>query len=273
MHIDTDTLALIALGDVRPGDRERAHLAVCALCTEELEALTRTVRLGRSAEGAELVAPPPDVWTRIRSELHLGEQPDPALTRAPVAEWTDASEESTPAPVAEAPRSARSDPHRVPRRRRARRTRRFWIPVTVAALVVGLVAGSGAGVWWQSVRSADAGVVVAGAQLDPFPGWPDARGSAVIEQRSDGRRQVVVDVDEATDAADGTAPLREVWLIRTDGTGLVSIGFLDGTEGRFDVPPGVDLTQYALVDISAESDDGDPAHSGDSIVRGQLRAL
>ena len=33
---------------------------------------------------------------------------------------------------------------------------------------------------------------------------------------------------------------------------------------------GVDLDEYSIVDISVEPIDGDPAHSGDSIVRGQL---
>ena len=67
--------------------------------------------------------------------------------------------------------------------------------------------------------------------------------------------------------------LREVWLISAEGTGLVSIGFLDGAEGRFDLPSGVDLAAYSLVDVSAEPDDGDATHSGDSIVRGELRSI
>lgn len=46
---------------------------------------------------------------------------------------------------------------------------------------------------------------------------------------------------------------------------------LDGTDGRFTVPADIDLAEYSLVDISEEPDDGDPQHSGDSIVRGPLR--
>jgi hypothetical protein len=36
------------------------------------------------------------------------------------------------------------------------------------------------------------------------------------------------------------------------------------------VPDGVDTAEFPVVDVSAEADDGDPAHSGDSIVRGTL---
>ena len=45
---------------------------------------------------------------------------------------------------------------------------------------------------------------------------------------------------------------------------------LDGDEGRFSIPVGLDLDDYALVDVSAEQFDGDPSHSGDSILRGEL---
>ena len=97
-----------------------------------------------------------------------------------------------------------------------------------------------------------------------------ARWSKVL---TDGTRQVVVDVDTDGEAGPPDAQLREVWLISTDGTALVSIGFLDGAEGRFDLPSGVDLATYSLVDVSAEPDDGVATHSGDSIVRGELRSI
>jgi RNA polymerase sigma-70 factor (ECF subfamily) len=43
-----------------------------------------------------------------------------------------------------------------------------------------------------------------------------------------------------------------------------------GDEGRFTFPVGLDLDDFAVVDVSAEPFDGDPAHSGDSILRGEL---
>jgi hypothetical protein len=63
-----------------------------------------------------------------------------------------------------------------------------------------------------------------------------------------------------------------VWLIDRDVTRLVSLGVLTGSEGRFAVPPSLDLTEFPVVDVSDEPLDGDPAHSGRSIIRGLLDA-
>ena len=81
-------------------------------------------------------------------------------------------------------------------------------------------------------------------------------------------RTIVVDLDAPVPSGD----VREVWLIRSDASGLVSLGLLDGSTGRFVVPDGIDVDEFNLVDVSAEPVDGDPAHSGDSIVRGELSA-
>jgi anti-sigma-K factor RskA len=108
--------------------------------------------------------------------------------------------------------------------------------------------------------------VLADADLLPFPGWPDATGRATVEEDADGVRSIVVDMDAVVPSGD----VREVWLIRSDASGLVSLGLLDGDTGRFPVPAGIDLAEFSLVDVSAEPVDGDPAHSGDSIVRGEL---
>jgi hypothetical protein len=90
-----------------------------------------------------------------------------------------------------------------------------------------------------------------------------------VEENADGQRDVVVDL---TGGDDGVG-LREVWLLTADATGLVSVGLLDGSSGRFSIPADLDLSQYPVVDVSAEPDDGNPAHSGDSIVRGTLHGL
>jgi hypothetical protein len=79
---------------------------------------------------------------------------------------------------------------------------------------------------------------------------------------------VQVTLDAVVD--DGVA--REVWLLTENVDGVISLGFLSGSEGQFVVPASVDLTKFSIVDISAEILDGDPAHSGDSIVRGALGA-
>ena len=80
---------------------------------------------------------------------------------------------------------------------------------------------------------------------------------------------LVVDLDQSESSEDG---FREVWLLKPDVSGLVSLGTLAGSSGRFDLPAGLDLDQFSVVDVSEEQFDGDPAHSGDSIVRGPLEA-
>ncbi len=233
-HVDDDVLALLALGEPAGSTSDLAHIEECERCTDELDSLRDVVGLARvgAAEGP-LVAPAPQVWDRIADELGLE-----SATRAP-------------APV-------------VPLDSRRRRPSAWgWIAGAAAA---GLVVGGG-GAWWVANR-ADPVTVQATAVLEPLPGW-DASGSAVVETRSDGSRVLVVDLSKDTPSDDA---FREVWLLKPDVSGLVSLGTLEGTSGRFDLPAGLDLSQFSVVDVSEEQFDGDPAHSGDSIVRGPLEA-
>lgn len=258
-HVDPDVLALIALGE--PADpAAEAHLAVCERCSDEVAELEQVVTAGRATGPDDvLVAPPARVWAAIQSELGLSTAtPLPAAARAVDA---DAPEEAAvPAGTsASEPLVATVLPLR-------RRRTSAWIASAAAA---GVVVGGLGGVWVAN-RGDDgpAPAVIAQANLEALPGW-DAVGTAEIEEDADGRRVLVLSVDETGGAGD-TDGLREVWLLREDVSGLVSLGLLDGAEGRFLVPAGIDLAEYPVVDVSREPADGDPAHSGDSIVRGVL---
>jgi anti-sigma-K factor RskA len=145
------------------------------------------------------------------------------------------------------------------------RRRRWVAPLAAVAAATVVVAGA-AGIW--AVLRPAPPTVLAEATLDPFPGWPDALGEAVVAEQSDGAR--VVDVTLTAPDAGG---FREVWLISSDASQLVSLGVLRGSEGSFTIPDGLDLGRFALVDVSEEPFDGDPAHSGDSIVRGELAGV
>jgi len=308
-HIDRDDLALISLAEVDLTEPERLHLSECPECSLELISLQHTVAVGRAARDVELIEPGDAVWGRIHFALGLSDAVAGTPRRsdfpasagpASAAPVTDAAALAPagaagpgpgpgpapgpgraagpvpapgpgPAPVEPAPPAGPAPVARIDAHGRSRRAR-FWLPLTVAAGIVGLVGGLGGGIWWESLQQDAAPPVVAEAKiaeakLDPFPGWR-AGGTAYVEKAADGHREVVVDLTGAT----GTAPLREVWLIKADASGLVSIGLLDGATGRFSIPDGLDLAQYPLVDVSAEPDNGDPAHSGDSIVRGELHA-
>ena len=140
--------------------------------------------------------------------------------------------------------------------------RAVWILAASVAFVVAI----GAGLW--GVTNAVRPTAVAAASLTAFPAHPGAEGTATVLEDRDGPVRLPVEHDAAA-SSDG---YREVWLIRSDASALVSLGILDGERGTFVVPEGIDLAEYSLVDVSVEPLDGDPAHSGDSIVRGELGA-
>ena len=256
-HVDPEVLALAALGEP-VDDATRAHLGTCPTCAAEVAELASVVATARTVTPQDAPVPAPaGVWDRIRDELELS----PGL--APDADSTPAVE-AAPAPTVPAAAKPASDTSSnvVPLRRR----RAPWVMAAAAAGVV--VGGVGGAVWGGGLLDTETPApVVAEAALDPLPGW-EATGAAQVHQAEDGTRQIVVTLE--TDAeADG---FREVWLIDRDVTRLVSLGILEGSEGTFTVPAGLDLDDFAVVDVSAEPIDGDPAHSGDSIIRGILDA-
>lgn len=250
-HIDPEDLALVALNNADASAIDLEHLSECSECEVELVELRRTVRLARMVPTVELEAPGGAVWERIHRELGLAKAvaTPPRKGAFPSVEHSAAALTATETPA--------NPVIALPRRRR------LWLPL-VAAVTVGLVAGFGGNAWWQGQAAAER--VIARAQLDPLPGWNDT-GSAAVAESTDGDRFVTIEVDSQL----ATETSTEVWLLTEDATGLVSLGFLTGTTGRFVVPADIDLAQYPLVDVSSEPNDGDPTHSGDSIVRGELR--
>jgi len=241
-HIDPERLALFAMGEPGATPEESEHLGDCDVCVDDLAALRHVAIAGRASfDVGDLEAPPESVWNRIADELALGTmEPEPEqAAAAPAVAVVDAA---------------------APRRRALTR---IW---ALAASFV-LVAGVGLGVWAVTQRVSL--TEIAEATLAPFPDHASAEGTAIVEERPDGT--FVVRVELSADAAPDT--FREVWLITADASALVSLGVLDGTEKTFAIPAGVDLNDYVLVDVSQEPVDGDPNHSGDSIVRGELTFL
>lgn len=62
----------------------------------------------------------------------------------------------------------------------------------------------------------------------------------------------------------------EVWMIDTRISKLVSLGPVRA-DGTYTLPVGFDPEKYPVVDVSEERLDGNPSHSGVSILRGTLR--
>ena len=272
-HLDEDTLALLALGEQVVSEAQLHHVAGCPQCRAELETLQRVVVAGRSAD-LTLQDPGSGVWSRIDSELARDaesppetelslEKPADAPTRT-ATEPDATADTSQPGGTGGAPIDRQTiDRQTIDRQTREPRRSRSWRTAWVAAAA--FLLGVGATVVVDQLRTPTAPEPVATAELQPLPAWPQAQGGTAVLQEVDGNR--VLDVGLDANLGEG---FREVWLIDSDLERLVSLGILTGDEGVFEVPDGLDLDDFVIVDVSDEPYDGDPAHSGNSIVRGEL---
>ena len=264
-HLDADALALLAIGEAPAGELEAAHLAACPACRSEFDALRGAAAVARTTLGqGALVAPSSGVWSGIQRELGLSAELRPGPPAAPPV--VSASPPSPAALDVEAPSpSATAAPVRDLADARARRdrARRVLLPIVAVAAAAALV--TTVAVSWNALRPAPS-TTLASASLEALPAWSGAHGEAVVIERPDGERVVSVTLSDV----DATEGVREVWLLTPEVDGLISLGLLEGESGEFAVPAGIDLGDYPIVDVSLEPVDGDPAHSGDSIVRGAL---
>lgn len=244
-HADIDTLAVVALGEPIPADVAE-HLRECAHCRAELAALTSVADTARAAGPEPLTRPPAEVWNSIA----LGVDdvvPPPAAVWDSIAAGTHDDERATPTPVV-GPAEARRPSGRV--------------LVAVSALL-GAAAGVAGTLLWPDPPPTSDRVVVARAELEPLAETP--AGRAQVTEDAQGR-QLAVELD-----ADLREPgYLEVWLLTEDAQGLVPVGTLRGSESVLALPEGIDLGEFPVVDVSIEPFDGDPGHSGQSVVRGRL---
>lgn len=246
-HCPPEQLALAALHEPLPADDD-AHLGSCADCRNEVAALRRAVdavAVPEFAAPGPPVAPPPSVWASIASATGVSAVPRPQIAAAPPV-----APPQEPAPVAAVL------PFR-PRRSRP-------LLLVAAAAVAGGVIGAGA---MGLLRSGDDPEPVAAVQLDALTDEP-ASGRAEVVVREDGSRALQVDLDAP--ALDGE--YYELWLIEPDVVDMVPLGILRPGTQTFELPAGLDLGEFPLVDVSVEPIDGDPTHSGDSVARGELDA-
>ncbi|MFT7473248.1 MAG: hypothetical protein ACI81L_000162 [Verrucomicrobiales bacterium] len=97
-----------------------------------------------------------------------------------------------------------------------------------------------------------------------------------LPEAFDGAATATVSVDDSPTLEiifDGELPSNEpveLWLIRPDMSGMHSLGVVEPGDTVWDWPAGIDPNLYTLVDLSIEPDDGNPNHSGRSILRGAL---
>ncbi|MEU0001241.1 anti-sigma factor [Streptomyces microflavus] len=265
-HSDLNDLALLALGDA-PSKSVAAHVHECDRCARELADLRRVIEAGRGSELEDLVEPPPEVWSAICAELNLdlgtaagSEAASDPEQDSPTGFPTSRTGRIHPLPL-KAYSSAAPDAER--NQSGKARGRRTVLAVAAAAALLGAAAGSGI-TWWTVDRSPQP--VVAGTSRPLTALVPSALGSARIGESSG---QLKLDIK--VEGLPKTSGYFEVWLMDRSHTRLISMGIL-GPQGHavLPVPENVDLDDYSFVDVSVQEYNGSPAHSGNSIVRGEF---
>lgn len=260
-HPDPDDLALVALGEQLEGSAQ-AHIVDCPACHQQIESFRGTVGLaGLSDYGRDAPPPGEHVWHAISAELAFSTDlagPDAVAPTTPTLVVV-------PPPAAPEP-TARPAPERAaPASAAARRRSTRWI-APIAACAVGIALGAGAVILVQNRENSvtiDATAPLTPVQGGPLPPTDGQLGTAELVTARDGQ-QVRVDASALPAAA---ASAYEVWLFGPEGR-MVSLGTLADGTGSFTVPAGIDTNQYRTVDVSDEPPDGNPAHSGISLVRG-----
>jgi hypothetical protein len=259
-HLSEETLTLLALGEA--GDpRSQDHLSACPECAAELSSLEHVVRAGR-AEPPAPAAPGPGVWAAVHAELGLSDDvaADPLGGTREEAVTDDVPGRAVPAAGGSHGGAGATVVELASRRRGVP------YPLAAAAAAAALLVG-GATVWGaQRLGLGPEPQVLATAELEPLAGY-SARGTAEVDEHPDGTRRLVVRTDPAD--VDG---FKEVWLLAPDAQRMVSLGVMAGDEAEFVLPENLDVGEFPVVDVSDEPVDGDPTHSGDSIVRGVLDA-
>jgi hypothetical protein len=249
-HCTPEDLALAALREPLSAD-DATHLASCARCQAEVASLRRAVdalAVPEFAAPTGSLPPPPRVWSAIAAATGVTVAPRPDAVAAPL--------EATPVPTDDEPeREATVVP--------LRRSRRPLL-LAAAAAVVGAVVGAGV---MAAIDRDGGGNTVTAVALDPLAD-NDASGVAEVIEQDDGSRVVRVDLD----APALEDEFYEVWLIDQDVVGMVTLGVAEPGTQTYEIPAGLDLGEFPIVDVSVEPLDGDPTHSGDSVARGQLES-
>ncbi len=254
-HLDDDELILLALDEIPANQRAATHVDQCAQCGESLQSWRLTVGTARDADAELGPEPaPPHVWDAIAAELAL-------LTQEVL---TPLDHQAAHAASRNPPMNARGQQ---PVSLDSRRSR--WVMPAMAAAIGAVISGL---VVYFAVRD-DVGPdtrdtkpqLEAVATLKPLLGGNESLGEAELVKSGNGVSWLQVQVKDLP-VIEGSY---EVWLLGVDGK-MVSLGVLAAGEGNFALPQGIDTAAYSVVDISDEPADGNPAHSKNSVARGEL---
>jgi anti-sigma-K factor RskA len=176
------------------------------------------------------------------------------LTRAGATLGAPAAEPALPAPPLLAPSSA------TPARRRG--------PVLLAAAAaVALVATVGAVAWWHADEGGTSPGPGAGIEAALSPLSVSGAGDGQVRMvEHDGRTRMQLSVHDLPRTTSGE--FYYAWLLDPSTNKMLPLGQVDPATGSsFDLDDAL-VSSYSAVDVSLEADDGDPAHSVTSVLRG-----
>ncbi len=208
---------------------------------EERAALAQLTALfaGTDLDDLVLDRPPAELWSSIAAAV------------AGSADEGDAGDEGVTNVVSLA--AGRSRPERMLGRR---------LLAAAAIILLGALIGVGL------LQREDSETLVASVALSPEgldPAGVGLSGSAELLTIDDSF-EVALQIADLAPLDDG---YYEVWIINADVSGMYSLGSVS-PDGRYAVPNGVKVEEFPIVDISIEHADGDPTHSGQSVLRGKL---
>ncbi|NNE96250.1 MAG: anti-sigma factor [Acidimicrobiales bacterium] len=222
------------MSDNRPHDPIESDLSDLGL-----PGLLDSVKAQIGPEATLLDQPPPDVWAGI--EAALSTEPD-------LSHDNDQ--------LASSPNSVTSLDHH----RRNRRPAGILLVAVAASVIAALAIG---GIFSDDSR------IVGEIDLAALTGNDSLGTAKIVEQAGVTRLDISFEGELA--ASDASY---ELWVIDPEIENMHSLGTITssgaGDSGSFELPSGVDIADFPIVDISLEPDDGNPAHSGDSHFRGVL---
>lgn len=256
MNVDTATLDTATL-DAATLDPE---------LSDELRAASRLGDIARAARSRGLTTDFSDevdvasIAASVRAGLATSDDHGGSAQRTPGSAPSSSSGSGRPDHLAAvlAANDSASPTNVVP----LRRTRR-WVPAAAAAVVAVVSLGIVATI---ANRGPDE-TVLALTSLDAIG---PAGGATAELVEVDGELTVHVHTPGLTSpdvtAGDGYF---EVWLLDATASELLSLGPAVA-DGVYSLPEGFDPATLPVVDVSVEHFDGDPTHSGDSVLRGVL---
>lgn len=228
-------------------DGHAEHLIFCTDCREALAANTRILRALQNPVALE--EPPPELWDRIAAEL---DAPSEQVEADPDVEHAAAPDSTV---------------HYL----QPRKTVRWWVPVAAAAAglliggaaVAGILLGQDAETEPPPVATP---TVIGEATLEPVAA-DDFSGEASMVETEQGTMEITVEITSAPEASEGYF---ELWLRDEDASRLHSLGAVSPGTTTIEVPTGIDLGEYPVVDVSHEHFDGDPGHGGVTLAAGAM---